>query len=232
VLTWRFADNARSVGMSEARDEKKTDREARKAEAKRVREEARAETKRAKEEARAKKQAELEAARKLELERYGAEVARAIFGNKTITIRQRGYVSVGGMFSASSNYERLISIDASGDVSKKSGVGRGVGAVMTMGLNLAGSNKRGDVYLTIVTDSQTYVLREDPPTASNMKSSKQLEAAGNAVLQTLAASKSQEPAAGTPDVRERLSVLSDLLADGLITQEEFDRKRTALLDEL
>ena len=218
--------------MSEGRDEKKAERMARKAETKRAKEEASAETKRAKEEARAEKQAELEAARKLELERFGAEVARANFANKTITIRQRGYVSVGGMFSASSNYERLISIEASGDVSKKSGAGRGVGAVMTGGLNLLGSNKRGDVYLTIVTDSQTYALREDPPTASNMKSSKKLEAAGNAILKTLAASQSQEPAAGTPGVRERLSELNDLLADGLITQEEFDRKRMALIDEL
>ena len=77
--------------MSEGRDEKKAERMARKAETKRAKEEASAETKRAKEEARAEKQAELEAARKLELERFGAEVARANFANKTITIRQRGY---------------------------------------------------------------------------------------------------------------------------------------------
>lgn len=162
----------------------------------------------------------------------GPEVISKPFGGKTIRLYKNGYVSVQGLLVAG-NYARLLSIEATGDVAKKSGLGRGAAAVMTGGVNLLGSNKRGDVYLTIVTESNTHVLRETPPTVANMQASKALEAAGNGVIAAAAQRASAGPA-GPPagDLRGRLQQLQQLLDDGLVTQQEFDSKRKALLDSL
>lgn len=170
-----------------------------------------------------------------EMKQCGREVESGTFASKTIRIYELGFVRVTGLFERSDNVipRRLISIEASADVGKKSGVGRTVGAAMTGGFSLLGSNKRGDVYLTIVTDGQTYALHETPPTERNMKTSKKLEAVGNSVMR-------QREQAGTPkntssggqpaSTRERLVELKSLLDDGLISQQEFDEKRRVLLN--
>lgn len=114
---------------------------------------------------------------------YGNKVADEQFGGRRVRIYGRGYVRVSrALFGSGAQFERLRSIEASSDVSKKTALGRGVAAVGTGGLNLMGSNKRGDVYLTIQTDSDTYVLHADPPTAMNLKAVKKLEAAGLAAI--------------------------------------------------
>jgi hypothetical protein len=172
---------------------------------------------------------------------YGRLIANAMFGMRTVRIYDNGFVRVSAPLRGSAaRFERLISIESSSDVSKKSGAGRTAGAVVTMGLNLAGSNKRGDVYLTITTDSRTYVLHEDPPTASNMKTAKALEAVGLGVL-SRRSSEQADPKFKTvenqrlpkdPSTAGRLRELSDLQTQGLITQAEYDQQRTRLLGEL
>lgn len=179
-----------------------------------------------------------------ELANYGRQVAKEVFGNRTVRIYDKRYVRVAVMmFGSSAPFERLIAIDASADVSKKSGLGRGVGAVATMGVNLLGSNKRGDVYLTITTDVTTHVLHEDPPTAMGLKTVKRLEAAGRAVLQA----GSPEPVAqerpsitlpqanvapSTPSetsTAQKLRELADLRAEGLVSADEYEKLRARLL---
>lgn len=162
--------------------------------------------------------------------RFGPRVAHEAFAGKFIAIYGGGFVTVTALRAGEP--QRLISIEATADVGKKSGHGRAIAAGMTLGVNLLGSNKRGDVYLTIATDSQTYALREGPPTAGNMKRSKLLEAVGNAAIRARDSASSAEPAIGGPSIQERLNQLQALLADGLITQGEFDAKRAALLDQL
>ncbi|HWL97364.1 MAG TPA: SHOCT domain-containing protein [Nocardioidaceae bacterium] len=169
----------------------------------------------------------------------GQVVESGSFAGKTVTIYQNGFVRVTGMFSSNAPYERLSLIEASADVGKKTALGRGAGAVMTGGINLLGSTKRGDVYLSIVTDQKTHVLHEDPPTAWGMKASKKLAAAGTAVLQSAAArdaaagsdqAKSGEPTSAT--VADRLRELNAMRAEGLVSAEEFDLLRAKLLDSL
>jgi hypothetical protein len=198
-----------------------------------------AERARAKAEDRAQKKAEKQARAEDELARYGREVAWETFGGKSIRIYDGGYVKVGLLAGAGTPFQRLVSIEASSDVAKKSGLGRGAAAIATGGVNLLGSNKRGDVYLTIVTDEQTYALRESPPTAGNMTRVKKLEATGNAVLRqpvtrSPAAGEGAAPRTSTDggDVRDRLRQLVSLHEEGLISAEELERKRAALLDEL
>ena len=182
-------------------------------------------------------------------QRVGAEVESGVFGGRQVKIFQNGYVQVGFMLLAGRMaHERLMAIEASSDVGKKSAVGRGAGAVMTGGLNLLGSNKRGDVYLTIVTDQNTHVLHEDPPTAGNMRTSKRLEAAGNAVIrhsETFQAmphvpevTASALPPAGQPqavDAPQTVQVQESApaVSDGQATGSVSDRLRelTVLRDE-
>ena len=211
------------------------DRRQRREEKRKERETRRADLRSQREQARAQRTAEAAAQAADQLERYGREVTSGAFGGKTVRIYDKGFVSIGGLFGGGATTHRLLSIEASSDVAKKSGTGRAAAAVMTGGLNLLGSNKRGDVYLTIVTDQQTHVLRETPPTATNMATSKKLEAAGNTVLQ--AAAETSAPTAtpvgaATGGARERMLELQALRDDGLITQDEFEEKRRKLLDEL
>jgi uncharacterized FlaG/YvyC family protein len=162
-----------AAGDKEAAKEEKRKR---RAEENARKQQQRAEEKARKEQGRADREAE-------ELARYGRVVLNDVFGGRTVRVYEYGYVRVSvPLLGRNAPFERLVSIEASSDVGKKSALGRGAGAVATMGLNLATSNKRGDVYLTITTDRTTHVLHEDPPTAGNMRTAKRLEASGRSVI--------------------------------------------------
>jgi hypothetical protein len=183
---------------------------------------------------RAEEQAAEQAAREAEA---GQLVESGAFATKTVKIYGNGFVRVQNLFSSSAQYERLLSIEASANVGKKSALGRGAGAVMTGGINLLGSKQRGDVYLTIVTDRKTHVLHEDPPTVRGMKESKKLEAAGNAVIRDVAApdgSVDAQPDHASPGatLAERLRQLNTMRDEGLVSTDEFEQLRTKLLDSL
>lgn len=112
----------------------------------------------------------------------GDLIASGAFGGKTIHIHRNGYVRVAIFMRDSVKFEKLIGIETSADITKKSGAGRAAGAMLTMGMNLASSNKRGDVYLTIVTETTAYALRQAPSMGAPMTAQK-LSAAGSAVIQ-------------------------------------------------
>jgi len=146
-------------------------------------------------------------------ETYGPKVEDAVFGGRRVRIYGKGFVRVNAPFRGkNANYQRLVAIEASSDVSKKTGLGRAVGAVATQGVNLLGSNKRGDVYLTITTDYETYVLHEDPPTAMNLRTVKRLEAAGNAARVRGAAAASERvtdtPGASASDPKPQVEPMN------------------------
>lgn len=172
------------------------------------------------------------------IERYGQMVASGVPAAKTIRIYDKGFVQVSGAFRGadSTQFEHLLSIEDSSDVSKKSGLGRGLGMAVTGGMSIMASNKRGDVYLAIVTDSQTYMLHEDPPTERGMKAVRSLAAAGSAVIESQRATEGLPTSAIGPEARsaapERLRQLKQLHEEGLLSAEEFDQLRAKLLDEL
>lgn len=116
-----------------------------------------------------------------DLERAGTLVTSGTFGGRTIHIHRNGYVRVAVFMRQSVKFEKLIGIETSADITKKTGAGRAAGAVLTGGLNLMSSNKRGDVYLTIVTDENVYSLRSAPSMGAPSIAQK-LAAAGSAVI--------------------------------------------------
>lgn len=170
-------------------------------------------------------------------ERYGKQTASHPFGAKWVYIYAKGFVQVKDLVAPKSSapVERLMAIDSQADVTKKTGLGRGAGAVVTLGVNLSSSNMRGDVYLSIATESTTHSLRASPSTAS-VKAAKALEMAGRAALMSAgasAASATAAPAAAqAPDALDQLKKLADLHSAGVLTDEEFATKKADLLDRM
>jgi hypothetical protein len=114
--------------------------------------------------------------------RAGSRVHSATFGGKMVEIYANGYVRVAMFMRESVPFQKLLSIEYSGDIQKKTGIGRAGTAVLT-----GGANKRGDVHLNIVTESDVYVLRASPPTVFNIKAAQGLAVAGEGVLKRAAA---------------------------------------------
>lgn len=181
------------------------------------------------EQRKAEKNAKKAAAAELESQ-LGSVVAQELFAAKMVTIYQNGFVKVRGLLGGSP--ERLQAISATSDITKKSGLGRGAAALATGGLNLLSPNKRGDVYLVIVTDQTTHTLHTDMPTANDLKNAKTLEAAGLAVLarqSATAVAGEEAPPAGQKSVAEQLREMKALLDEGVITQEDFDKFKAGLI---
>ena len=96
-------------------------------------------------------------------------------------------------------FQRLVSIEYSGDIQKKTGIGRAGTAVLTGGANLLLTpNKRGDVYLNIVTEGDVYVLRASPPTVLNITAAQGIAAAGEGVLKRVRASFDKPAGSANP----------------------------------
>ena len=190
----------------------------------------------AKESAAAKKATE-KAAKQLQSEsekadfinRYGTLLADEVFGSKRVWIYSKGYVSV-GLFSPGTP-TKLLGISGNADVTKKTVIGRGVVAAMTMGANLALTpNKRGDAYLSITTDIKTYMLHMSPPTEQGLKAMRKLEGAGQAVLDMNVPNQVIVTNAGTePDLALQLEKLSALKQSGALSEAEYQAAKKQLL---
>lgn len=175
----------------------------------------------------------------------GRKVASEIFALKSVTIYANGYVKVRGFLGGSP--AKLIAISASADVTKKSGLGRAVGAAASAGWSLAAPTRRGDAYLIIITDRGTHKLHTDKPTAQDIRASRTLEAAGQAVLAGAALEELPppsgdpiavpepsprnvpEPGQGQKSVAEQLREMKALVDEGVITQDDFDKFKAGLL---
>ena len=118
--------------------------------------------------------------------------------------------------------------------SQKTGLGRAVGATATAGLSLFGPNKRGSVYLTIVTDQTTHVLTSSPPTEWDIEAMLKIEGAGRALLQRQAEQPPQTQH-GSPqkptqeDLVQQLDRLAQMHASGSLTDSEFAAAKERLL---
>lgn len=120
--------------------------------------------------------------------RAGQLVHSGSFGGKSVEIYSNGYVRVAMFMGDSVPFHKLLSIGYSGDIQKKTAAGRAAAGLLTGGASLLLTpNKRGDVYLTIVTDERSYSLNASPPTSMNIKAAHKLAAAGEGVLRAVAA---------------------------------------------
>jgi len=168
---------------------------------------------------------------------FGEIIVTANFGMfKKVSLHSKGYVSGLG-----AQPEKLIAISGDANVTKKSGLGRGIGAVITAPLtgmafsNLDGSNMRGDVYLTIVTDVKTHTIHIDMK--NQMKSAnpvgemQKLVTTGEALIKQSQSAPQVDaiaPQSG-PDLASQLSSLNDLFQSGVLSEDEFNSAKAKIL---
>lgn len=157
------------------------------------------------------------------LEAYGKEIARESLHFKTIRFFEKGYVSIG-----SGKPEKLIDVTTYADVSKKSGLGRGIVAVASGGLNLHSTNMRGDINITIVTDVKTHLIHVSPPSENSLSTARKIEATGKGLLARLNAGGPVN-SAPTDDLASQLAKLVDLHEAGALTDDEFTSAKAKLL---
>ncbi|MEY2673395.1 MAG: hypothetical protein RLZZ508_1272 [Actinomycetota bacterium] len=171
------------------------------------------------------------------IEKYGRCVSSGRVNMKRIEIFETGYVSI-----SRAEPEKLLSIQSSINVSKKTGLGRAIGqtaAAFSPGMLAVGatSNRRGDVYLMIITDKNTYSFKEDlnslSATLKNFESEQEvlkLEAAGIAVIEAnkvQSSPRSEVPRLGIAEEIEKLKILFDT---GTISEDEFQTAKRKLLE--
>jgi hypothetical protein len=163
------------------------------------------------------------------------------FGLYKVRLFPDGHVVVRGARHGGDK-EKLISIDFDTEFTKKRAIGRGAAALVTGGANLmVTGNQRGDVYLTIVTDKNTYALKAGASPQTNILNGRALEARGRAMLPTTPASAtaptplpsvaSRKASSSAPvSLGDRLRELAQLHADGLVTDDEYAALRQRALD--
>ena len=114
-------------------------------------------------------------------------------------------------------------------VERKKTVIRGIAAVATQGLNLLYlPANRGQLFLTIVTDKETYSLKAHPPQSSDIKASVKLEAIGKSLLANSKDSNGEKSQAS--DLPTQLKELAELHSAGVLTDEEFAAAKANLLN--
>lgn len=179
------------------------------------------EKKRAKQEANRQKSAK-------ELETYGREIASEALGGKFVKFYDRGYVKVGLLGSP----EKILGIEGSADnLQKKSAAGRAVGAVFTMGMNVAvGSNRRGDLLVTITTDKQVHSIIHSAPYSLDLKSYQRIISVGKSLLAREQSQSRSDQAPINTDITGKLKELVELRDSGALSAEEFEKAKSKLLD--
>ena len=158
-------------------------------------------------------------------EMAGREVASEFLSVGMVKIFQNGYISVGNWGRL--NYEKLISFDVfSANLTKKSGLGRGVAAVLTLGVNLYSPNTRGNLIVTIVTDKKVHSI-EELPQVNVIRTVQKLEAAAKSVIKSSEPSKSGNQ--DSSDLGASLEKLVSLKNLGALTEAEFEKAKAKLL---
>jgi hypothetical protein len=171
------------------------------------------------EKAEAKRQKEAE-----QVKKYGRQMLQEILNITVIQLYEKGYVRF-----TSGEFEKLLSVDIMADnLTKKSGLGRGVGALFTFGLNLVTPNTRGDVIVTILTDKKARTF-EMIPDERSLKASQRVVQVANTILELNDASKKTGDSAGAFDLGEGLEKIVKLHKSGALNDAEFAKAKKKLL---
>jgi len=154
------------------------------------------------------------------LEKFGNRIADDFFWSRRICIYEKGYISV-RMLMGGPNFdkpEKLLSISGSSQVFDKS---------------FWTDSLQGDLYLTIVTEAQTYSIKHPMPDTGDVRRMKGLVATGQSVISRTVGQR-ERPTSNpqTPpsdDVTTKLESLVSLKVQGLLSDEEFTNAKAKLL---
>jgi hypothetical protein len=79
--------------------------------------------------------------------------------------------------------DKLVSIDLdTSNVTKKTGIGRGIAAIVTVGVSLNAPSNRGDIYLIIVTKNETYSYHQTFPEEREIRELKRFVATAKSLI--------------------------------------------------
>ena len=172
-----------------------------------------------------------------EFAKYGRKVLDETCAGKRVRLYENCYVRVA--YIGGGEFEKLLGVSGTADVAKKTALGRTLAASATMGLSLLSPNKRGDMYLTITTDRKTHQMHMSPPTELELKSMHKISTTAAALLSS-EISRQHEPSvvAGVPleqggpvSIADELKKLTELLSQGMITEEEFVLAKSKILNK-
>lgn len=176
-----------------------------------------------------------------EISRYGGKVLDETFGLKRVRLYEKGFVRLTMNPLGGGAFEKILKVAGEANVQSKTGVGRFAAGVLTLGNNLlVTGNKRGSVYLTIVTDRDTHQLKADassPFPESDIKAMHKIVNTAESLISgqkpsvALNASPSPTPEhlSTSIDLGSELEKLSALFSKGLISPEEFAQAKAKLL---
>jgi hypothetical protein len=169
------------------------------------------------------------------LGQYGRKICGEVIQNgilmSRVSIYEKGYVKIG------SNFEKLRHASGETFVNKKTGLGRSVATLATFatplpGFNLFSPGQRGRISLTLITDQGTRNFSTDQVHESAVRNYERLLGAaksvigqsddGEAVLKKLLSN--------TSDLSSQLKNLSELHAQGALTDKEFAKAKAKLID--
>ncbi|WP_296646620.1 SHOCT domain-containing protein [Rhodoluna sp.] len=155
------------------------------------------------------------------LEKFGKRIADEFFWTRRVCIYEKGYVSV-RFLTGGPNFdkpEKLVSISSNSQVFNKN----------TSSLF---EKLHGDLYLTIVTASDTYSLRNPRPDTGDVRRMNKLVATGQAVIGRDApppnADLSNNPRINT-EISTELNKLNELHSSGVLTDAEFTAAKAKIL---
>lgn len=176
--------------------------------------------------------------RQIEEKKYGNVVVTAnVSALRSVSLHSKGYVS-----GICPTPEKLLAISGEANVVRKSALGRGLGAAISLPLsgftisNLDSNELRGDVYITIVTEVKTHSIHIDlakqPAGVNPVGEMQKLVTAGEALLSTLQKSTPH----GEPEIRRQsdlagqLSQLNQLFESGVLSQTEFEVAKKKIIN--
>ena len=164
---------------------------------------------------------------------YGTVVANEKFGLHKVRIFSDGYIQItSGLGLFKGTIEKLLEIEGEAQISKKTGIGRGVAGIVTLGANQLVPNQRGNLIMTITTDKQVHVLIHDMPFAVYIQNMHKLVAVGKSVIKESAHSEPTATHKDSPQsqsLAQQIRELSDLKDAGVISQQEFESAKQKLL---
>lgn len=160
-------------------------------------------------------------------EQFGEALAWGLFDTRMITVYSKGYIGVG-----TRPPERLLDIQGETDVNKKTGIGRGSAALLTGGISLLSPSQRGNLYLTITTESTVHTLVDTKPTTMAIQAMHRIVATGKSVMSQQRPYSSANTTNTTTgdDVASQLAKLSDLREKGALSDAEFEQAKRKLLE--
>lgn len=155
----------------------------------------------------------------------GESVLSLLFGSHNVELFKNGFVKVSSVYGLRNRgIERIIDIQGESQLTKKTGLGRALAATVTLGANMASPSQRGNLIVTITTETDIHVLIHNVPFDHDIENMNKIVSTGKAVIRANSASSGIQTNANPilkGNIVEEVKELVLLRDSGVISDEEF-----------